>query len=157
VAEKGNPDPVGTEAALSRAASAYYHLVLVVGIAGAGKTALLRAICDARGWPLVNLGLEVSRRLLTLTRERQTLEAADIIADVLDAAPGTAAAVDNTEIIFDPSLRLNPQGLLETVSRRRTLVWSCPGRLDGDELVYAYPGHPEYRRLRVREFATIEL
>jgi hypothetical protein len=53
------------------------------------------------------------------------------------------ASTFKTEIVFDPSLKLNPQGLLETVSRRRTLVWSCPGRLDGDELVYAYPAHPE--------------
>jgi len=142
---------------LARLASAYYRIVLVVAPPGGGKTSLLRRFRDHDGLPLVNLGLELSRRLLGLTRRQRRLQAADLVADILDGPSGDAVLVDDTEIIFEPSLKLNPLGLLQTVSRRRSLVWSCPGSLDGGQLVYAYPGHPEYHRIPVGEFQVIEL
>ena len=142
---------------LTTLTSAYYRIVLVVGPTGSGKTSLLRSLSDSDGLPLVNLGLELSRCLLGLTRRQRRLQVADVVADILDAPPGAAVLVDDTEIIFEPSLKLNPLGLLQTVSRRRSLVWSCPGSLDGGQLVYAYPGHPEYHRIPVGEFQAIEL
>ncbi len=142
---------------LSRLGNACHRLLLVVGLSGSGKTALLRRISEERGLPYVNLGRELSRRLLDLSRRQRKLEAANMVMDILDEQSGTAVAVDDTEIIFEPSLKLNPLGLLHTVSRGRPLIWSIPGRLDGDELVYAYPGHPEHHRIPVRDFQVIEV
>ena len=154
-AGSGNSSEV--EECLSRLDSAYYRVVLVVGPSGSGKTSLLRGLADAKGLPFVNLGVELSQRLLSLTRRQRKLQAADLVADILDEPSGAAVVVDDTEIIFEPSLKLNPLGLLQTVSRRRSLVWSCPGSLDGGHLVYANPGHPEYHRIPVGEFQVVEL
>jgi len=145
------------EVHLSRLDKAYYHILLVVGASGSGKTALLKQLCCAREFPFVNLGMELSRRLLNLTRRRRRLQAADLVADILGKQSGMAVAADDTEIIFESSLELNPLGLLQAVSKRRALIWSCPGRLDNGQLVYAYPGHPEYHRIPVGEFQVVEL
>ena len=155
--DAGSGSSSEVEECLSRLVSAYYRIVLVVGPSGSGKTALLKQLCEAKRLALVNLGLELSRRLLGLTRRQRRLQAADLVADILDGPSGSALLVDDTEIIFEPSLKLNPLGLLQTVSRRRSLIWSCPGSLDGGQLVYAYPGHPEYYRIPVGEFQVVEL
>ena len=52
---------------IGHAASLYHRLVLVVGGDGTGKTTALREISACIGAPLINVGLELSRRLLELT------------------------------------------------------------------------------------------
>ena len=44
----------------------YHRLVLVVGVAGTGKTAALMSVAGRTGAPLVNVNLELSRRTLDL-------------------------------------------------------------------------------------------
>ena len=144
-------------AALDQAATRYHKLALVVGRPGSGKTALLKAISQQMQIPLLNLGLELSKKLLSLTIRERKLKAADIIADLLDADEPPRLAVDNTEIIFDPSLMLNPLGLLQNISRTRLLIWSWNGEVDDGHITYAYPGHPEYQRIPFAEMTLIAL
>ena len=48
----------------------YHRLVLVVGAPGVGKTNVLKEVSSRVAAPLVNVNLELSRRMLDLT-ERQ--------------------------------------------------------------------------------------
>jgi predicted DNA-binding protein len=140
---------------ISNAESSYYKLIVVVGKSGSGKTALLRRISEEFQLPLINLGLELSRRLLSLTIKQRKLKAAEIIEEILEERADLRLAVDNTEVIFDPDLKLNPSGLLKNISRSRMLVWSWNGELDDGRLIYSYAGHPEYHRIPSNEFITI--
>lgn len=140
---------------ISRAELSYYKLIIVVGKSGSGKTTLLRRISEELHIPLLNLGLELSRRLLSLTNKQRKLMAAEIIEEILDEQDGPTLVIDNTEFIFDPNLKLNPSGLLKNISRNRLLVWSWNGEQDGDQLIYSYAGHPEYHRIPSNEFITI--
>jgi hypothetical protein len=65
--------------------------------------------------------------------------------------------VDNTEIIFDPSLMLNPLGLLQSISRTRLLIWSWNGEVEDGHITYAYPGHPEHQRIPSAEMTLVTL
>jgi predicted DNA-binding protein len=140
---------------ISNAESSYYKLIVVVGKSGSGKTALLRRISEEFQLPLINLGLELSRRLLSLTIKQRKLKAAEIIEEILEERGDLRLAVDNTEVIFDPDLKLNPSGLLKNISRSRMLFWSWNGELDDGRLIYSYSGHPEYHRIPSNEFITI--
>ncbi len=140
---------------ISNAESSYYKLIVVVGKSGSGKTALLRRISEEFQLPLINLGLELSRRLLSLTIKQRKLKAAEIIEEIIEERGDLRLAVDNTEVIFNPDLKLNPLGLLKNLSRSRMLVWSWNGELDDDQLIYSYAGHPEYHRIPSNEFITI--
>lgn len=140
---------------ISKAESSYYKLVLVVGKSGSGKTTLLRQFSEELHVPLINLGLELSRRLLSLTNKQRKLMAADIIEDILDAQDAPILVIDNTEVVFNPNLKLNPSGLLKNISRNRLLIWSWNGEQNGNQLIYAYTGHPEYHRISSNEFITI--
>ena len=124
----------------------YNRLVLIVGTAGTGKTAALYQISTAMRIPYVNLNLMLSQRLLDFTSKARPLRVLKLFDEILGSAGGHILLVDNTEILFDPRLKQDPLRCLEAVSRNRTVVASWNGRLDDKDLVYAEPGHPEYRR-----------
>jgi hypothetical protein len=145
------------DAALDQTASRYYKLVMIVGPAGSGKTALLRSVSEKHHIPFLNLGLELSKKLLSLTVTERRLKASDVIADLLDAHGAARLTVDNTEVIFDPSLMLNPLGLLQSLSRTRFLIWTWNGEVEDGYVKYAYPGHPEHQRIPTSEITLITL
>jgi len=142
------------ESTILKAESSYYKLIVVVGKSGSGKTNLLRRISEEFQLPLINLGLELSRRLLSLTVKQRKLKAAEIIEEILEERGDLRLAVDNTEVIFDPDLKLNPFGLLKNISRNRMLVWTWNGEMDGNHFIYSHAGHPEHHRIPSNEFIT---
>lgn len=150
-------DMRGIELGISTANLSYYKLLLLVGKSGAGKTPFLPHISNKLEIPWINLGLALSRELLSLTVRQRKLKVADIIEDILDQQDAPRVGVDNTEIVFEPSLKLNAPGLLKNISRNRLVIWTWNGDTDGDHLTYAYPGHPEYQRISANEFTVIAL
>ena len=66
------PEPLADQLlrTIDQAAELYHRLIMLVAPAGAGKTAALRDVHQHRGVPLINVNLELSRRMLDLT-ERQ--------------------------------------------------------------------------------------
>jgi hypothetical protein len=60
--------------------------------------------------PLINLGIEPSQKLLPLTTRERKLKTCEIVSEWIDTQDAPRLAIDNTEIIFDPSLTLNPPG-----------------------------------------------
>lgn len=124
--------------------SSYHRLVLIVG--ATGKTAALERVARDQGWALVNLNLSLSERLLELTRAHRARRASAIAEEIVKEAGTATVLLDNLEILFGVDLQLDPLRLLQALSRFRTVAAAWPGSLDGGHLVYAEPGHPEYRR-----------
>jgi len=144
-------------AAINHAAARYYKIALVVGKSGSGKTNLLKKICGQMQIPLINLGIELSQKLLPLTTRERKLKTCEIVSELIDAQDAPRLAIDNTEIIFDPSLMINPLGLLQSLSRTRLLIWSWNGEVENGHVTYAYPGHPERQRIPTSEITLITL
>lgn len=94
---------------------------------------------------------------MPLTIRERKLRAAEVIADLLDELNASRLAVDNTEIVFDSTLALNPAGLLQNLSRTRLLVWSWNGKLDDGYVTYADASHPEYQRVPTDSMTLITL
>lgn len=136
------------ERMLERAGQAkglYNQLVLVVGRAGSGKTAALRQFCERIGTPLVNVGLQLSKRMLGLTARQRVLQMPQILERLVAEAGPETVVLDNTEVLFDVELRQDPMRLLQRLSRSRTIVASWNGTFEGGNVAYAEPGHSEYR------------
>jgi predicted ATP-binding protein involved in virulence len=51
----------------------YHHLIFLVAVAGAGKTAVLQEVHERVAAPLVNVNLELSSRMLELTARQRAL------------------------------------------------------------------------------------
>ena len=137
---------------IKQAAELYHRLMLVVAPAGAGKTTALTYVKERIGAPLVNVNLELSRRMLELTERQRALQLPQLLREIVDDAASEVVLLDNLEILFDVSLQQDPLRLLQGLSRNKTVVAAWNGSIDKDHMTYAVPDHPEYRRYLVRDF-----
>ena len=131
---------------IDQAAELYHRLVMLVAPAGAGKTAALRDVHQRRAAPLVNVNLELSRRMLDLTERQRALQLPRLLSELVSTSESDVILLDNIEVLFDVSLKQDPLRLLQGLSRNKTVVAAWSGSIDGEHIVYATPDHPEYRR-----------
>jgi hypothetical protein len=133
----------------------YHRLVLVVGLAGAGKTAALREVHKSTGAALISVSLELSRNMLDLTARQRILQVPRLLGDMVAEQAGNLVLLDNTEILFDVQLKQEPLRLLQGLSRNKTIVATWSGSIDSGHLIYAAPGHPEYRRYPAADLLVV--
>lgn len=138
-----------------QAAELYHRLMLVVAPAGAGKTTALQAVRCLIGAPLVNVNLELSRRMLELTERQRALRLPGLLREVIGNGKSETILLDNLEVIFDVGLKQDPLRLLQGLSRNKTVVATWNGTIVEDSLIYAHPAHPEYRRYPLRDFLVV--
>lgn len=141
-------------AQISKAEELYHRLILIVAPGGSGKTAALQEVAAHAGAQLLNLNLELSRRMLDLTERQRALQLPRVLEEVV-SRDEPLVLLDNIEILFDVTLKQDPLRLLQGVSRNRTVVAAWNGTLEGEYLTYATPEHPEYRRYPRRELVVV--
>ena len=140
---------------LEQVVEQYYRLVLVVAAAGGGKTAALQEVSERIGAPLINVNLELSRRMLELTERQRALRLLKLLSDIVVEAGSDVVLLDNIEILFDVSLKQDPLRLLQRLSRSKTVVAAWNGSIVDGYLTYAVPSHPEYCRYEIRDFLVV--
>ena len=145
------------ERAIEDAHALYYRLVFLVGPPGSGKTRLLDAMAQRDSYPLLRVGVTLSEMLLPLTALPRGLQAARLFAAMIAATDTRVVLLDNLEILFDVSLKLDPLRCLQASARNRTIVAAWPGRLDAADLVYGAPDHAEYKRYDKHDLLIIPL
>jgi|SRR5439155_11799366 len=141
--------------AIEQAASQYFRLVVLAGAPGSGKTAALRSLAQKLGCPLMNVNLELSKRMLELTRTQRSRQVEPLLKEVIASAPGEVVLLDNLEILFDTGLEVEPLRLLQVSSRNRTIVASWNGSFQNGTLTYAEPGHPEFIQFKQIEAVVV--
>jgi len=140
---------------IGQAAELYHRLVMLVAPAGAGKTAALQDVHERTMAPLVNVNLELSRRMLDLTERQRALQLPRLLAELVGASAADVVLLDNVEVLFDVSLKQDPLRLLQGLSRNKTVVAAWSGSIDGEHMVYATPDHHEYKRYPLRDFLVV--
>lgn len=137
---------------IGEARELYHRLVLIVGPAGSGKTSALQEVSASTYAPLINVNLELSRRMLDLTGRGRALQLARLLGEIMDEAAGDVVLLDNLEILFDVRLKHDPLRLLQGLSRNKTVVAAWNGSIMDGHITYAVPDHPEYHRYPIRDF-----
>ena len=119
-------------------------LILLVG--NGGKTRLLHALALRLNVAPFNLGVELGHRLAATPVSERGFSANELLRELTDNACGDAPLLlDNLEVLFEPSLKINPLDLIKRLAHARRVVAVWPGEMRDDRLVYASLGHPEYR------------
>jgi hypothetical protein len=104
-------------------------------------------ITATRQWPSVSIGNVVATALLPLSTSERPHGVQQAFASAIDAyIPGPIVCTD-IDLLFEPSLRLDPLRLLRDASRRATLIVLWPGTTNRMYLSYATsdPPHAHHR------------
>jgi hypothetical protein len=121
-------------------------LILLVGPSRSGKTQLLRQLGAKLDIELLNVGLELGRRLAATPNNKRSFSAGESLREIgHKGRTDTPLMLDNLELLFEPSLQINPVDLLKRLANFKSVVAVWPGELRGDRLVYADMNHPEHR------------
>jgi hypothetical protein len=83
------------------------------------------------------------------------LKVAGLLGNLLEGVEEDGVLLDRIEILFDESLKVEPLTLLRGISRRRLVVVMWRGEFEAGNLVYGFPGHPEYRSYSARDVALV--
>lgn len=140
---------------LDEVATLYHRLILVVAPPSGGKTQVLGEVARQTGLPYVNLNLELSRMLLDLTERQRLMRLPRLLGDLVDSYDSETVLLDNTELLFETTLKQNPLVLLQGISRHKTIVAAWSGSVDKGHLTYATPEHLEYRRYPSRDLTLV--
>jgi len=135
----------------------YYRLVLLVGMAGTGKTGFLQKLAEEFGSYVVNVNLELSGSLLELTEKQRALHLSEQFGRLVDQSSEAPVLLDNLEVLFDKSLKQDPLRLLQIVSRNKIVVAAWNGSVVNDQLIYAEPDHFEYRGFVVADTLIVDV
>jgi hypothetical protein len=133
----------------------YHRLVLVVGPSRSGKTIAVQQVQKDTNAPIVNINLELSKRLLDLTERQRALQIPRILEDIVSESKSSEVLLDNNEMLFDIQLQQDPLRLLQQVSRNRTIVATWNGHTTTESLFYATPDHPEFRNYPLRDIRIV--
>ena len=106
----------------------------------------MREVAAHFGAPLVNVNLELSRRMLDLVERQRPRRIGRFLDRIVAERGSDVVLLDNIELLFDTALRQHPLRLLQDLSRSRVVAAAWNGSIEGNHVRYAVPGHPEYRR-----------
>ncbi len=135
-----------------RVSQMYYRLLLVVGndeVEGS------RYIAEGLGIRHVDVGEKLGEELLEVPAKMRPLKVAGLLKDLLGDVGEDGVLLDHIEILFEKSLTVEPLTLLRSVSRQRLVVVMWRGEIEGGNVVYGFPGHPEYRSYPAQDTALV--
>lgn len=105
---------------------------------------------------LLNLNLVLSEELKDVPFKRRPFKAVNFLDELILDAKSEIVCIDNFEVLFEPSLKINPFELLTKFSKSKTLIIAWRGTILNDHFIYAEPGHPEYIKFPTKDALIIQ-
>lgn len=119
-------------------------LILLVG--RSCKTRLLRALAQRVNVASFNIGVKLGHRLAATPVSDRGLSTNELLREITDDRRNeTPLLLDNLEVLFEPSLKINPLNVMKLLAHSRVVIAAWPGETRNDRLIYAGIGHPEHR------------
>lgn len=116
----------------------------------------VKVFSETENIPYINVSMELSEKLIAISQSKRKYYVTEFIQEILMERTEEIICLDYIELLFHPELAVNPFQLLRDISRNKTLVISWRGTMEGDALVHAEPGHPEYKRQTVEDAVIIK-
>ena len=119
-------------------------LILLVG--RNGKTRLLHSLARRLKTAPLNVGVKLGRCLAATPASDRGFSTNELLREITNDVDGDVPLLlDNLEVLFEPSLKINPLNVIKLLAHSRRVIAVWPGEIRNDRLIYARSGHPEYR------------
>lgn len=143
------------QADVARASGEHFRLVWLAGGTPAERSALLRGLADAEDGAFVDVGNRLSSSLIEVPVSLRSASVEDCFAACLGESPSAVTCLDHLEILFEPSLRVNPVALVKGASRHAVLVVSWPGTTSPGQLFFGAADHPSHMDISEHELESV--
>lgn len=139
--------------AISDVSNRYYKLIFVYDYRD-GKS--VKKFAETHSLPYINVNIEISQLLQDIPMDRRSFRITEKFQQLIDTYHDDVICLDYYELLFDNSLAIDPMILIKNNSRYKTLIISWRGKIIGDALIHAEPGHPEYKKFIVQDAIVIK-
>lgn len=133
------------------------RLILVVGQPGSGKSKIMRDLSATHGWEYVDSCALITEELLELMPNDRAKQAVQIMDGILEKLTTEVIVLDGIQVLFAPVLHIDPLQLLQTLSRRHTLVVAWPGKIENAKLIFNQDGRIPYREYDAQTLRFVEI
>lgn len=96
-------------------------------------------------WAKLSVGREISHFLISQEVGSYPLSVSKFLADIAVLYVKHPVVFYDIDILFEPSIQIDPLNLFRQIGRQNVLIIFWPGTFVGDTLVYAQPEHHHYR------------
>ncbi|CCJ33842.1 BREX-3 system P-loop-containing protein BrxF [Caloramator australicus] len=124
----------------------YYKLILIITKDFQKINSLLVNFAEKNSIPYINLNLELSKRLIYVPFNERWIYADKELKNILLKKEHDTIIVDNTEILFEEHLKLNPIEELKNISKYKNIIASVRGNYKNNILTYAKIGEKEFKK-----------
>ncbi|RTQ92253.1 BREX-3 system P-loop-containing protein BrxF [Lysinibacillus telephonicus] len=130
-----------------------YYKLLYIYESKFGNT--LERYSEENAIPYLNINLILSEKLQHVQASRRPYRAAEYLKELLLETEKDIICIDYYELLFEPSLNLNPFELFNSISRNKTLLITWRGDIKDGYFIHAVPGHPEYVKMPIKDAVLI--
>lgn len=136
----------------------FYRLLLIVGPSDRSQEEdIVNQVSEKINAPVVNINLAVSSQLLELPEKLRPLNVTKILNSIIKSTTKNTFIFKNIELLFYNALKTDPLRLLKNISRNKTLIVAWNGVIKDNYLIYAAPGHPDYKKYPTNDLNFINL
>ena len=135
----------------------FSNIVLIIGRHGTGKTQLLSFLAERKNFRLINVGLCLSQELRQYS-DKERLQFVESSLKRLIPDEGTVL-LDNTEILFQPELKLNVMRLILNLGRSRKdpVIISVAGIRQNGCLYFSEPPFSDNKQYDIHDFYIVDM
>ncbi|PAD23514.1 hypothetical protein CHH62_21820 [Niallia circulans] len=141
------------ENAISAVSEQYFKQIFVYDYINGNS---VRTFAESHSLPYINVNVEISLLLQKVPINRRAFLITEVFQGLIGKYSDGVICLDYYELLFDNSLAIDPMILIKNNSRNKTLIISWRGKIIGDALIHAEPGHPEYKKFIVQDAVIIK-
>lgn len=128
-------------------------LVLVVNL----TAQVIRSAQQTEGLTSLELSEQLCERLLPLSRNDRSRQVSDIIAQMLNGIASDVVWLDRIQVLFEPTLELDPLRQLQDLARLKPIVAIWPGQITERFLTFSVPGRDDYQSYSANDLANVPI
>ena len=128
-------------------------LVLVIN----SPTQIIRSARETEGLTYLELSEQLCERLLPLSCNDRSRHVSDIIAQMLNGIASDVVWLDRIQVLFEPTLELDPLRQLQELARLKPIVAIWPGQITEQFLTFSVPGRDDYQSYSANDLANVPI